>query len=98
LENNQFLEKLVKVEESTKSAHHRIDTLEQKQEKDSELIIAVKELAVEMKNMRKDMTDIDGRLKQIESKPGKRLEQIISLIVTGIGTAILGFLIAKLGL
>lgn len=90
MENNQFIEKLVKVEESTKSAHHRIDNLQKQQEKDSELIIAVKELAVEMKNMRKDMTDIDGRLKQIESKPSKNWDKVITTIIGTVVGAIAG--------
>ena len=41
---------------------------------------------------------IDLRLTTIEAKPARKWEQLVSLIFTGIVTAILGFVLAKLGL
>ena len=41
---------------------------------------------------------IDLRLTTIEAKPARKWEQLVSLIFTGFVTAILGFVLAKLGL
>jgi hypothetical protein len=46
----------------------------------------------------KEVQAIDNRLSDIERKPAKRYEQVVSLIITGIVTAVLGVLLGKFGL
>lgn len=98
---NQLLEKVTRLEESTKTAHHRIDGIEKKldfliqeKEKDTELIVAVKELAVEMKNIREDIVKIDGRVQTIESKPAKNWNEAVTTAIRTIVTAVVGAIIA----
>ena len=84
---------LIETEQRSKSNTHRIDELENKTESNNELALSVKELTVEIKYMREDyqklaqthakeVQALDIRLAEIERKPVKRYEQIISIIVT----------------
>lgn len=98
-------ERLVRVEESTKQAHKRIDKLEHKIENTDnkieniyELTISVKEIATEMKAMREDMTKIDDRVKSIEEKPAKRYDAIVGQVISIIVSGIVGFFLAKFGM
>lgn len=98
-------ERLVRVEESTKQAHKRIDTLEHKQEATDnkieniyELTISVKEIATEMKAMREDMAKIDNRVHAIEEKPAKRYDAVVGQVISIIVAGVVGFFLAKFGL
>lgn len=98
-------ERLVRVEESSKQAHKRIDTLEHnientgnKIENIYELTISVKEIATEMKAMREDMAKIDNRVHAIEDKPSKRYDTIVGQVISLIISAIVGFFLAKFGM
>lgn len=98
-------ERLVRVEESNKQAHKRIDTLEHKQEATDnkieniyELTISVKEIATEMKAMREDMAKIDNRVHAIEEKPVKRYDTIVGQVISIIVAGVVGFFLAKFGL
>lgn len=62
-------ERLARIEESCKSAHHRIDCLENKMENIQDLTIAIKEIAIEVKAMRSDVNKIDERVSDIEKQP-----------------------------
>lgn len=92
------IERLKEVEDRSKSNTHRLDTLEPKVEDIHNLAISVKEIAIEMKLMREDMNKIDKRVIAIESKPGKRLDQIIGYILSALIVGLIGYVLLKLGL
>lgn len=75
-------ERLARVEESTKSAHKRVDRLEQLLETNNRLVTNVEVIATEMKAMREDVNKIDDRVNIIEEKPVKRYDSIIGTIIT----------------
>lgn len=101
METTEIIERLVKVEQSDKSAHHRIDRVEGEVSEIKELTMAVKEIAMETKAMREDLNDVNVRLKTVEEKPTKTWDSIktviisssISLIVGTIGGAFFGQII-----
>lgn len=68
--------RLTKVEESCKSAHHRIDELSAGQTEIRELALSVNSLAMSVKQLCSDVTKMDGRIGAIESKPGKNWEKL----------------------
>lgn len=86
---------LVRVDESTKQAHKRIDTLEHKVENIYELTSSVKEIATETKAMREDVNKIDDRVKSIEDKPAKNWDKVISLIITRYSNSCTGLFFGK---
>lgn len=96
--DNQYLERIVDIENRSKSNTKRLDKIEAKVEDIHELTSAVKVLANEMKNMREDQVNMDRRIKSLEDKPNKRLDSIISFVITAIISGLIGFLFTYLGL
>lgn len=81
-------DKLAHLEESLKSAHKRIDSIES-------LTNSVYELALSIKTMQRDMTDISGRIKTIEEKPAKRWDLIVTSAITTIVGMVIGYFFNK---
>lgn len=96
--DEKYIQMLIENKDSCKSAHHRIDKIEEDVSEIKELTIAVKELAMETKATREDVNKMNERLETIEQKPGKKWEDLTKTIITGIATAVLGYFFAKLGL
>ena len=68
-DDKELWERLTVVEQSTKSAHHRLDSLDR-------LTESVHILATETKAMREDVSDITSRVDEIEKRPTKPIHQI----------------------
>lgn len=79
----ELIEKVAHVEESTKSAHKRLDSLET-------LTKSVYALAESIKTMQGEITDVSGRLKTIEEKPAKRWDLIITSTITTVVGIVIG--------
>ena len=90
VDDKELWERLTVVEQSTKSAHHRLDSLDK-------LTESVHILAVETKAMREDVSDITSRVDEIEKKPNKRYETIVTTIITTFIGGLIGYLIKMLG-
>lgn len=88
------LQRLVAVEQSTKSAHHRIDAVEEQQDVLHELVTSVSVLAEQMSHMRESQAETNRRLTEIENKPAKRWDAVwgalIGAVVGGLAAAIIG--------
>lgn len=87
----KFAERLTAVEQSTKSAHHRLDNIEK-------LTESVYALANETKTMREDMNKLQTDVDSIKAVPQKRYETVINTLITTIVGAVVGYLIAKYSL
>jgi Flp pilus assembly protein TadB len=90
--------RLTEVEDRAKSNTKRIDEIDSKLKENSDLIGAIKELAVETKYMREDLNDTISRLDRLENRDGDKWEKFKWLIVAGLVTIILGYLAVSLGL
>lgn len=102
MENTELIERLVEVEQRSKSNTKRIDEHNKKIEDIHTLACSMKEMATEMKAMREDVGNINERLKQVEEKPLKDYEDtkqnLKSKIISFIVGIVLAFLAFKLGL
>lgn len=78
-------DKIAHLEESLKSAHKRIDSIDS-------LAKSVYEIASSLKEMKNDITDMSGRIKVIEEKPAKRWDLIVSASITAVVGVIIGYL------
>ncbi len=107
--DEKYILKIQSNEDQIKSNTRRIDDLENDVKNNNTLALNVRELTIEIKHMREDyqklaethakeVQAIDNRLSDIERNPAKRYEQVVSLIITGIVTAVLGVLLGKFGL
>lgn len=89
----EIVERLTVVEQSTKSAHKRIDTMEKTQNDIQALALSVNDLANTMKHLCEQMCNMQERVKDIESKPSKNWENLIRIIITALTTGLIGVII-----
>jgi len=82
-------ERLTAVESSVKSAHHRIDNIE-------ELTQSVKSLAVDTKYLKEDISDVKEKIDVIAGRPSQILTVIITALITATVSGFVGFAITNL--
>ena len=87
------VEKIAHLEESLKSAHHRIDDLQEMSKDIKDLATATAQIAAETKALREDYLKADKRIETLEHKPAKRYETFVTALLTGLGTGIVGYII-----
>lgn len=90
VDDKELWERLTVVEQSTKSAHHRLDSLDR-------LTESVHILATETKAMREDVSDITSRVDEIEKRPTERYETVVGAIITVLVGAVIGYVVKMLG-
>ena len=89
--------RLTVVEDRSKSNQHRLDELEKRQDNLEELTSTVKVLAVREENVENDVKEIKDDVKILTSKPAKRWEKVIELIIAAVVSGVAGFILAKIG-
>ena len=94
MNNNDLQIRVATVEESTKSAHKRIDELQVITKAFYELAADVKVMVSEMANMKKDINDIKTKVDAEENEPNKLLFNIKNAVLTGLVGAIVGSIVA----
>lgn len=82
-------ERLTAVESSVKSAHHRIDNIE-------ELTQSVKTLAVETKYLKEDISDVKEKIDVIAGRPSQILTVIITALIMATISGVMGFILSHL--
>ena len=90
--------RLTEVEERAKSNAHRINELEKRQDNLDDLVSTVKVLADREERVEGDVREIKDDVKSIKDKPAKRWESVVTQIITILVAAIVGFILAKIGL
>lgn len=89
----KYMQMIIEAIQSVKSAHHRIDKMENDIGEIKELTIAVKEIAMETKANREDVNKMNERLETIEQKPAKNWDKIVTTIIGTVVGAIVGAII-----
>lgn len=90
--------RLTEIEERSKSNTHRLDELEKRQDNLEELTSTVKVLAVREENVEADVKEIKTDVKNLTNKPGQRWDSLVDKIILTVAAAIVGFILAKIGL
>lgn len=90
--------RLTAVEVRSKSNTTRLDEHDEILKENSDLVSAIKELAVETKYMRADLNKTIERLNKLENKDGAKWDKFKWLLVAGLVTIILGYIAIQLGL
>lgn len=90
--------RLTEVEGRSKSNTHRLDELERRQDNLDDLVSTVKVLAVREEAVENDVKEIKNDVKILTSKPGQMWDGLVKQIVTAIAAAIVGFILAQIGL
>lgn len=90
--------RLTEVEERSKSNAHRLDEVEKRQDNLDKLVSTVEVLAVREKNVENDVKEIKSDVKSLTSKPAKRWDDLVTQVIGIIVAAIVGFLLARIGI
>ena len=90
--------RLTQVEALAEANEHRLDEVEKKQNVLSDLVGTVKILANKEERVENDVKEIKDDVKEIKNKPAQRWDSITSQIITIFVSAIVGFILAKIGL
>ena len=94
----EFEHRITEVEERSKSNTHRIDNIEKQQVEFVELVSSVKVLAEREQNVENDVKEIKSDVKSLTSKPGKRWDSLVDKVIVTVAAAVVGFILAKLGM
>ena len=94
----EITKELTNHDENIKSLKRRMDKVEEQSKAINNLAMSVKELAINMNTMNEKQEEQGKRLAELEAKPARRWEQIVSLIITTLVGALLGYLLSRLGI
>lgn len=63
------------------SLKHRMNDVEEQNKTINNLVISVKELAVNMQNMLREQQNMSGRLTELENKPAKYWQTVVVALI-----------------
>lgn len=89
MDEKEIYERLTVVEQRVKSAHHRLDDIDN-------LTRSISEMVAEVRYMREDLSDVKSRVEEIESKPVRRYDTVVTALITALCSGALGFLLSTL--
>ena len=90
--------RLTEVEGRSKSNTHRLDELERRQDNLDDLVSTVKVLAVREEQVENDVKEIKSDVKSLTSKPGKMWDSMVEKIILTIAAAVVGYVLAQIGI
>jgi methyl-accepting chemotaxis protein len=97
----EHLERLTIVEQSTKSAHHRLDGLENTIEVLHEMNTNIKLLAeqnkvqnTEIKSIKENIKEVNDKVDELEMKPSVNYEKIKWLIAAAVISGVISYFIS----
>lgn len=90
--------RLTRLESDLKTAFSKIDELRNRQNAFDDLVISVKQLAIREENVEADIKEIKADVKTLTNKPAERWNDLVKTIIGLVIAAIVGFILAKVGL
>lgn len=91
-------QRLTAVEERSKSNTKRLDKLEESTEAISRLATSMEVMAERQEQVADTVDKLDGKVTAMEQKPAKRWDSLVDKIIWAIVAAIIGFMLARIGL
>lgn len=91
-------QRLTAVEERSKSNTKRIDKLEESTEAITRLATSMEVMANKQEQVADTVDKLDGKVTALEAKPAKRWDGIVDKIIWAVVAAVIGFLLAQIGL
>lgn len=93
MDNEQIVMMLQKVTDKAQSNEGRIKKLESENTVLHQLAEAVAVMAEQMKGLNKNVTNLASEVEEIKEKPAKRYDTLVTAIITGLVSAIIGFVV-----
>lgn len=94
LEHERILTEAV---DRSKSNQHRLDKVEKRQDDFDKLLGTVQALAIREARVENDVKEIKNDVKNLVEKPGKRWDSIVEAVLLAIVSAIMLYILARLG-
>jgi predicted nucleic acid-binding Zn-ribbon protein len=98
MEIEQIAVKLQETTDRSTRNEGRIKKLESESAVLHQLATSVAVMAEQLKTMNTSVSTLTNEVEELKDKPGKRWESVVSTVIVGLTTALLGFLLAKFGL
>lgn len=89
---------LVETEARSKSNTKRLDKVEERLDKQDEIIQGMGALSVKVTTVERDVSEIKGDVKELASKPGKRWDSMINTIIGIVVGALLALAFSQIGI
>lgn len=89
----EFAEKLVELDQRSKSNCHRIDEVEKRQDNLDKLVASVSILKTEQEHIQSDVQEIKHDVKGMMSAPGKRWDGLMDKLIAAVAGAFLAWLV-----
>ena len=96
--NEDQLKTLVECEQRSKSNTKRIDRLDANYDALNKLTTSVEVMATKMDTMSQSLDQVNARLSEQESKPGKRWEAVVEKVIFLVIGAVVAYIFARIGL
>ncbi len=90
--------KIQRVDDRSRSNAHRLDEVEKKLADNDEMLASIARLDQRQKDMDTDVKEIKADVKTLAGKPAKRWETIVEKALMATVTALVGYVLIKLGL
>lgn len=90
--------RLTEIEARSKSNTRRIEGIEKRQDDIEKLAISVEKLALRESNVENNVNEIKTKVDKLANKSGQRWDSLIDKIVAVLAAAVVGFILAKIGL
>lgn len=86
MNEQDICERVAALEQSAKSAHHRIDEI-------AEANKSISEILVEMRYMRRDLNKIIERVSAVEGRPVRRYDVAVNAVITAVIAAVISIVL-----
>ena len=80
-----------RVDQEDKRQNERIDHIERSLQLLNTLAVSVEKLAINMENLTKEVASQGSKLNDLEMKPAKRYDLIVTTLISGVIGALVGF-------
>lgn len=90
--------RLTEVEDRSKSNKRRIDKLEESTEAINRLATSMEVMVVKQEEVAETVGKLDEKVTVLETKPAKRWDSLVEKIILTLAAAIIGFVLAQIGL
>lgn len=96
--NEEISVKLTEVDQRSKSNTHRIDKLETDTKAINELATSIRVMVTKQDTLTEKVDCLTSDVKDLKSKPGKRWDSLVEKLIWAVVAAVVGFLLAQVGL
>ena len=94
----EFAQKFAEVEARSKSNTERLDKLEQSTEAINRLATSMEVMVNKQEQVAETVEKLDGKVTALEEKPAKRWDSMVDKIAWALAAAVIGFVLAQVGL